>query len=79
MAVMMEAEKLRAEGADLMDFGAGEPDFPTPENGAANALFRPHNGSKRAFPNASPGAWETVEELGDESRRPLRRYERTTG
>lgn len=32
MAVMMEAEKLRSEGADLMDFGAGEPDFPTPEN-----------------------------------------------
>ena len=32
MAVMMEAEKLRAEGADLVDFGAGEPDFPTPDN-----------------------------------------------
>lgn len=32
LAVMMEAEKLRAEGADLVDFGAGEPDFPTPDN-----------------------------------------------
>ena len=31
-AVMMEAEKLRSEGADIVDFGAGEPDFPTPEN-----------------------------------------------
>lgn len=31
-AVMAEAEKLRAEGVDLVDFGAGEPDFPTPEN-----------------------------------------------
>jgi aspartate aminotransferase len=29
---MMEAEKLRAEGADIVDFGAGEPDFPTPDN-----------------------------------------------
>jgi len=32
LAVMMEAEKLRAEGASIVDFGAGEPDFPTPEN-----------------------------------------------
>ncbi|MBF8305248.1 MAG: L-aspartate aminotransferase, partial [Acidobacteria bacterium] len=32
LAVMMEAEKLRAEGADIVDFGAGEPDFPTPDN-----------------------------------------------
>ena len=32
MAVAAEAERLRAAGADLVDFGAGEPDFPTPEN-----------------------------------------------
>src|SRR5213594_1829632 len=32
MRVGMEAEKLRASGADVVDFGAGEPDFPTPEN-----------------------------------------------
>ena len=31
-AVVIEAERLRAEGADLVDFGAGEPDFPTPEH-----------------------------------------------
>ena len=31
-AVTMEAEKLRAQGVDVVDFGAGEPDFPTPEN-----------------------------------------------
>jgi len=31
-AVVMEAEKLRQQGASLVDFGAGEPDFPTPEN-----------------------------------------------
>lgn len=29
-AVVMEAEKLRAAGRDLADFGAGEPDFATP-------------------------------------------------
>jgi aspartate aminotransferase len=31
-AVMAEAERLRSEGVDIVDFGAGEPDFPTPEN-----------------------------------------------
>jgi aspartate aminotransferase len=32
LAVLVEAERLRAEGADLVDLGAGEPDFPTPQN-----------------------------------------------
>jgi aspartate aminotransferase len=32
MKVAADAEKLRAEGVDLVDFGAGEPDFPTPDN-----------------------------------------------
>ena len=32
MKVAAEAERLRAEGVDVVDFGAGEPDFPTPEN-----------------------------------------------
>lgn len=31
-AVMIKADKLRASGVDLVDFGAGEPDFATPEN-----------------------------------------------
>ncbi|HLG16658.1 MAG TPA: pyridoxal phosphate-dependent aminotransferase [Blastocatellia bacterium] len=32
LSVLMEAERLRAEGADLVDLGAGEPDFPTPRD-----------------------------------------------
>ena len=32
MKVSADAEKLRAEGVDVVDFGAGEPDFPTPDN-----------------------------------------------
>src|SRR5262245_41905022 len=32
LAVLMEAERLRAAGVDLVDLGAGEPDFPTPRN-----------------------------------------------
>jgi len=31
LAVLIEAERLRAQGADLVDLGAGEPDFPTPQ------------------------------------------------
>jgi aspartate aminotransferase len=30
MLVLAEAEKLRARGLDVVDFGPGEPDFPTP-------------------------------------------------
>jgi aspartate aminotransferase len=32
LAVLVEAERLRAQGVDLVDLGAGEPDFPTPQN-----------------------------------------------
>jgi aspartate aminotransferase len=32
MKVAADAEKLRASGVDVVDFGAGEPDFPTPDN-----------------------------------------------
>jgi len=32
MKVAADAERLRAEGIDVVDFGAGEPDFPTPDN-----------------------------------------------
>ncbi|MGA2195545.1 MAG: pyridoxal phosphate-dependent aminotransferase [Bryobacteraceae bacterium] len=32
LKVAADAEKLRADGVDVVDFGAGEPDFPTPDN-----------------------------------------------
>ncbi|HEX5483964.1 MAG TPA: pyridoxal phosphate-dependent aminotransferase [Terriglobia bacterium] len=32
LAVVQKAAKLKAGGIDVVDFGAGEPDFPTPEN-----------------------------------------------
>jgi aspartate aminotransferase len=32
MKVAAEADRLRREGVDVVDFGAGEPDFPTPTN-----------------------------------------------
>jgi len=32
MKVMADADRLRQQGIDVVDFGAGEPDFPTPDN-----------------------------------------------
>jgi len=32
LKVSADADKLRAQGEDVVDFGAGEPDFPTPDN-----------------------------------------------
>jgi aspartate aminotransferase len=32
MAAMQAAEALRAAGVNVCDFGAGEPDFDTPDN-----------------------------------------------
>lgn len=45
MAVSALADQLRREGADVIDLGAGEPDFPTPENirrAAAQAIETGH-------------------------------------
>ena len=38
MAVMEAAIKLREQGIDVVDFGPGEPDFPSPENVKAAAV-----------------------------------------
>src|ERR1700732_1385053 len=32
MKVAADADRLRREGKDVVDFSAGEPDFPTPDN-----------------------------------------------
>ncbi|MBC8164897.1 MAG: pyridoxal phosphate-dependent aminotransferase [Bryobacteraceae bacterium] len=39
MKVGADADRLRREGVDVVDFGAGEPDFPTPDN-IKQAAFR---------------------------------------
>ncbi len=38
MAVLQEAEKYKAKGIDVVDFGPGEPDFPTPDHIKAAAI-----------------------------------------
>ena len=43
LAVVNEAEKLRAQGVDLVDFGAGEPHFATPAHIKEAAIDAIHN------------------------------------
>lgn len=37
LKVLLEADRLRRQGVDVVDLGAGEPDFPTPEHAKAAA------------------------------------------
>ena len=60
MKVLAEAEKLRQQGVDVVDFGAGEPDFPTPEHvkaagarGHRRQLHQLHAGGRH--PRAAAG------------------------
>jgi aspartate/methionine/tyrosine aminotransferase len=43
MAISSRARELRADGQDIISFGAGEPDFPTPENIVAAATRAAHD------------------------------------
>jgi aspartate/methionine/tyrosine aminotransferase len=43
LAVDAKAKKLKAEGADVIGFGAGEPDFPTPEHIVEAAVTACHD------------------------------------
>jgi len=69
LAVMMEAEKLRAEGADIVDFGAGEPDFPTPDN-VKEAAIRAIRDNFSKY-TATPGTMELRQAIVDWHRREL--------
>jgi aspartate aminotransferase len=55
MAVMMEADRLRASGVDVVDFGAGEPDFQTPENIKQAAIRAIHDGFTKYTPTGGTG------------------------
>jgi len=52
MAAMQAADNLRAAGADVCDFGAGEPDFDTPDNIKQAAERALRAGRTKYTPNA---------------------------
>src|SRR2546425_5392603 len=52
LAAMQAADALRATGANVVDFGAGEPDFDTPENIKRAAAEAMHAGKTKYTPTA---------------------------
>lgn len=52
LAAMQAAEALRATGANVVDFGAGEPDFDTPDNIKAAANVAMQEGKTKYTPTA---------------------------
>ncbi len=62
-AVVAKAEKLRAAGANLVDFGAGEPDFPTPEHIKQAAVRALHDNFTKYTPTG--GTRELKEAIVD--------------
>ena len=51
-AVIAEADKLKARGVDVADFGPGEPDFPTPEHIKKAAIDALESGFTKYTPSA---------------------------
>lgn len=54
MAISNRAREMRAEGRDVISFGAGEPDFPTPEYIVAAASRAAHDPANHHY-TANPG------------------------
>lgn len=52
LAAMQTAEALRADGVDVVDLGAGEPDFDTPENIKSAAIEAMRRGKTKYTPTA---------------------------
>src|SRR5204863_9564854 len=52
LAAMQAAEAMRAEGVDVVDLGAGEPDFDTPQNIKDAALAAMSAGQTKYTPTA---------------------------
>ncbi len=52
MAVMAEAMRLRSQGVDVVDFSAGQPDFPTPEHIKRAGVKAIEDNFTRYTPNA---------------------------
>src|SRR5947209_12323787 len=63
MKVAADADKLRREGADVVDFGADEPDFPTPENIKRAAIDAIHTNFTKY--TATPGVIELRQAICD--------------
>ena len=68
LKVAAEAERLRRAGVEVVDFGAGEPDFPTPEHVKAAAQGGDRRRTSRGT-RRSPGIAELREAICDRYKR----------
>ena len=59
MKVMADADKLRREGIDVVDFSAGEPDFFTPDNIKQAAIQAIHDNFTKYTPAGQYGRDQT--------------------
>ncbi len=64
MAIAGRARELRAEGRDIISFGAGEPDFATPESIVAAASRAAHDPANHHY-TANPGLAPLREAVAD--------------
>ncbi len=67
LGISARARELRAEGIDVISFGAGEPDFPTPEHvvaAAARACHEPENHKYTASAGLRPLREAIAEDVG---------------
>ncbi len=64
MAIAGRARELRAEGRDIISFGAGEPDFATPESIVAAASRAAHDPVNHHY-SANPGLPQLREAVAD--------------
>lgn len=63
LAVNAKAQALKAAGADVVSFRAGEPDFSTPENIIEAACYALHHGATRY--EATPGTIQARQAVAD--------------
>ena len=52
LAITAKAKQMKAEGIDVVSFGAGEPDFDTPENVKAAAIKSLQDGFTKYTPSS---------------------------
>ncbi|MEM3607926.1 MAG: pyridoxal phosphate-dependent aminotransferase [Candidatus Bathyarchaeia archaeon] len=66
LGITAKAKELRARGIDVVNLGAGEPDFPTPENVKAAAIKAIEENFTYYTP--APGIWELREAVAEKLR-----------
>lgn len=59
MAIDAMFKQMKADGVDVIGFGAGEPDFNTPDNIKAAGHWRPLSRTSPAIP-PQPARWSCV-------------------